>query len=79
MQIELAYINTKHPDFTEAGLVHRSISESIERDMKKFNLQERPTSADADRVRRSEGVTQVRYATLGMHPAAVATAAVPSL
>lgn len=25
--VELAYINTKHPDFTEAHLVHRSLTE----------------------------------------------------
>jgi hypothetical protein len=27
MCIELAYINTKHPDFTEAHLIHKTLSE----------------------------------------------------
>ena len=27
MCIELAYINTKHPDFTEAHLIHKALSE----------------------------------------------------
>lgn len=27
MSIELAYINTKHPDFTEAHLIHKALSE----------------------------------------------------
>lgn len=27
LSIELAYVNTKHPDFTEATLIHRSMTE----------------------------------------------------
>ncbi|XP_064632895.1 dynamin-1-like protein [Lineus longissimus] len=30
--IELAYINTKHPDFTEASLVHRTLTENLAAD-----------------------------------------------
>jgi hypothetical protein len=26
VEIELAYINTKHPDFHEAGLIHRALT-----------------------------------------------------
>ena len=27
LAIELAYVNTKHPDFTEASLIHRTMTE----------------------------------------------------
>ncbi|CAH1784568.1 unnamed protein product [Owenia fusiformis] len=37
VQIELAYINTKHPDFTEASLVHRALTDNINNDIQKFN------------------------------------------
>jgi len=26
VEIELAYVNTKHPDFHEAGLIHRALT-----------------------------------------------------
>ena len=38
--IELAYINTKHPDFTEASVVHRALTESMEPDLKKMNIRD---------------------------------------
>ncbi len=40
MGIELAYINTKHPDFTEAGLVHKTISDNLDSDIRKMNIRE---------------------------------------
>lgn len=30
VEIELAYINTKHPDFHEAGLIHQALTGGIE-------------------------------------------------
>ena len=27
LAIELAYVNTKHPDFSEAALIHRTVTE----------------------------------------------------
>lgn len=30
VSIELSYINTKHPDFTEAQIVHRALTEDRE-------------------------------------------------
>ena len=30
VEIELAYINTKHPDFHEAGLIHRAMTSGVE-------------------------------------------------
>lgn len=35
--IELAYVNTKHPDFTEASLIHRTFTESLDGDFRKQN------------------------------------------
>ncbi|XP_074646094.1 dynamin-1-like protein [Tubulanus polymorphus] len=35
--IELAYINTKHPDFSEATLIHKSLTDNIETDIRRFN------------------------------------------
>lgn len=32
--IELAYINTKHPDFHEAGLIHRALTNGDTRDQR---------------------------------------------
>ena len=39
VNIELSYINTKHPDFTEAGLVHKALTDSLEPDMRKVAIQ----------------------------------------
>uniref|UniRef100_A0A0B6ZVX5 dynamin GTPase n=1 Tax=Arion vulgaris TaxID=1028688 RepID=A0A0B6ZVX5_9EUPU len=40
VQVELAYINTKHPDFSEAQLVHRALTSSTgEGDLYKVSLQ----------------------------------------
>lgn len=39
VNIELSYINTKHPDFTEAGLVNKALIESMEPDMRKVQIQ----------------------------------------
>ncbi len=39
MAIELSYINTKHPDFTEAHLVHRAMTDGLPQDMRNINLQ----------------------------------------
>ncbi|KAK2176785.1 hypothetical protein NP493_640g02001 [Ridgeia piscesae] len=36
--IELAYINTKHPDFTEASYIHKSLTEGIEQDKRKLQV-----------------------------------------
>ena len=38
MAIELAYINTKHPDFTEASYIHKSLTEGIEQDKRKLQV-----------------------------------------
>ena len=38
MAIELAYINTKHPDFTEASYIHKSLTEGIEQDKRKMQV-----------------------------------------
>lgn len=40
VNIELAYINTKHPDFTEATVVHRALTEHMDNDVKKLNIRE---------------------------------------
>ena len=40
MCIELAYVNTKHPDFTEASLVHRALTETLDNEVKKLNIRE---------------------------------------
>lgn len=38
--IELSYINTKHPDFTEAGLVNKAFNESMDLDNRKVTVKE---------------------------------------
>ena len=51
MGIELAYINTKHPDFTEAGLVHRALTEGLRDDMHRLKLQDQTNKQqDENRV-----------------------------
>ena len=42
MAIELAYINTKHPDFTEATLIHKSMTETMETELKKMQQRNPP-------------------------------------
>nr|WCA47176.1 dynamin-related protein 1 [Phascolosoma esculenta] len=37
--IELAYINTKHPDFKEAGLVHKALTENLDHEMRKMAME----------------------------------------
>ena len=46
VQIELSYINTKHPDFHEASLIQRALStgDSIERNYEKNNQLTTPNS-----------------------------------
>ena len=48
--IELSYINTKHPDFTEAHLIHRSMTDSSE-EFKRHAIQQREqVNRNDDRV-----------------------------
>lgn len=49
MGIELAYINTKHPDFTEAGLVHRALTDGLRENIHNMKIQE-PNKQDDNRV-----------------------------
>ena len=52
MGIELAYINTKHPDFAEAGLVHRALTDGLREDMHRMKLQDQTNKQqDENRVR----------------------------
>ncbi|KAK2139926.1 hypothetical protein LSH36_1555g00016 [Paralvinella palmiformis] len=49
--IELSYINTKHPDFTEAHLIHRSMTDSSE-EFKRHAIQQREqVNRNDDRMR----------------------------
>ena len=51
VSIELAYINTKHPDFTEAGLVHRALTDGLREDMHRMKLQDQTNKQqDENRV-----------------------------
>ena len=45
--IELAYVNTKHPDFSEATLVHKVLTDGsgVDADMKKLNLRQQQQQA----------------------------------
>ena len=38
MAIELAYINTKHPDFTEATYLHKTLTEGLDPDKRKMQV-----------------------------------------
>jgi len=38
VSIELSYINTKHPDFTEAGAIHKKLTDTMEHDMRKISV-----------------------------------------
>ncbi len=49
--IELAYINTKHPDFTEAGLVHRALTDGLRDNLKIQKIQDQSNKTDDNRVR----------------------------
>lgn len=55
--IELAYINTKHPDFHEAGLIHRALTGGDYITTTTSNLpnksQRDPSRGKENRVRRS--------------------------
>ena len=61
MGIELAYINTKHPDFAEAGLVHRALTEGLREDMHRMKLQDQTNKQqDENRVRFDRKLRWVR-------------------
>ena len=52
VDIELAYINTKHPDFTEAGLVHKALTDGLREDLHRIKLQDQTNKQqDENRVR----------------------------
>ena len=44
MAIELSYINTKHPDFTEANILHRTLMgdnpETVASDVKRISVRD---------------------------------------
>jgi hypothetical protein len=47
--IELSYINTKHPDFTEAGVIHKKLTEAMDGDMKKMAVSRQHDRGDSSR------------------------------
>ena len=63
VNIELAYINTKHPDFKEAGLVHKALTESLDQDMRKMAMEREQFNKQAAQVEEKEKVRNILKAT----------------
>ncbi|KAK6994639.1 dynamin-1-like protein isoform X1 [Biomphalaria glabrata] len=64
VQIELAYINTKHPDFSEAQLVHKAMmgNNLVENDTHKTHSQRNVLDKiQEDKDRTSSSITNVRF------------------
>ena len=56
MAIELAYINTKHPDFTEAVYIHKTLTEGGESDRRKMPV----VNSEPVKLRQSVGMAEER-------------------
>ena len=56
MAIELAYINTKHPDFTEAVYLHKQLTEGGESDRRKMPV----VNSEPVKLRQSVGMAEER-------------------